>query len=376
MTHFTPKTVDELSELVASRSDPLVIQGGGTKVDFGGDDLDVVSSAGLTGVHLYEPGALTLVVAAGTPLAEVQALLDKEGQQLAFEPSDMRGLLDTKGSPTIGGTVAANASGPRRIQAGACRDHLLGVTFVNGLGEIIKNGGRVMKNVTGYDLVKLMAGSFGTLGVLSEVSLKVLPRAEKTASVCIHGLEDAAAIKALSQALGSPFDVTGAAHLPTFAGKDALTLIRLEGFAASVEYRAKKLKELFAGCEVTIEEASETSATLWRDLRDVARFQGQTGDVWRISVKPTDGPRVASALDGMARGLFYDWGGGLVWARVPEGSNVRGALAGIAGHARLERGNRNTNPMFPPEPEAVSRLSDGLRKRFDPKTVLNPGLMG
>ncbi|NOX74648.1 MAG: FAD-binding protein [Alphaproteobacteria bacterium] len=360
------KTEQELNEAVASADGPLRIIGGGTRPIGNPVEGAALRVGGLSGVTLYEPGALTIVVRAGTPLAEVKALLESEGQRLAFEPMDHRGLLGSHGEPTIGGVVAANISGPRRISAGACRDFLLGVRFVDGVGRVVKNGGRVMKNVTGYDLVKLMAGSFGTLGVLSEVSLKVLPKAEASATVIVHGLDAASAVEAMSRALGSPFDVTGAAHLPE------QTMIRLEGFADSVTYRAGMLKEVLGGFgEVSIEDNSERSADIWQNLRDVSGFHGKAGDVWRISVRPSDGPKVGARLGG---DLAYDWGGGLVWALVPEGTDVRAALAGINGHARLERGSGQA--AFAPQGALLDRIAAELRAKFDPRGILNPGLMG
>ncbi len=251
-------------------------------------ELDV---SGLRGIGLYVPGALTLVAGAGTPLAEVEAALAAEGQRLAFEPADWRGLLGTVGEPTLGGMVAANVSGPRRVQAGACRDALLGVRFVDGTGTVVKNGGRVMKNVTGYDLVKLMAGSWGTLGVLSEVSLKVLPAPEAAAVLVLAGLDPAAAVGAMTAALRSPYDVTGAAHGPWG------TLLRIEGFTGSVDYRAGRLAEVLAPFgEVRVERDGAAVAALWQAVRDVAPFHGGDGAVWRVSLRPSDAAGFLAAL--------------------------------------------------------------------------------
>ncbi len=374
-----PRDEAELAEAVASARGPLKVRGGGTR-DIGRPVAgEVLSVAGLRGITLYEPGALTLVARAGTPLAEVEATLAAEGQRLPFEPMDHRGLLGTGGEPTIGGAVAANVSGPRRIQAGACRDSLIGVRFVDGAGSVVKNGGRVMKNVTGYDLVKLMAGSWGTLGVLSEVSFKVLPAPSSAATLSLAGLSDDAAVRALSAALGSPFEVTGAAHLPGSAtGGEAATLIRIEGLESSVTYRAGELQKLLARHGVvSVERDPARVAATWAAVRDAEPFHGRAGDVWRISVKPSDGPEVAARLG--AKAVFYDWGGGLVWALVPEGTDLRDRLEGVAGHATLVRASEATRARiapFQPQPAPLAALARGLRAKFDPRGVLNPGLMG
>ena len=369
-----PETEADLAEAIAGAGGPLRIVGGGTRGIGRPVAGEVLSLAGLAGITLYEPGALTLVARAGTPLAEVEAALAAEGQRLPFEPMDHRALLGTAGVPTIGGMVAVNASGPRRIQAGACRDSLIGVRFVDGRGDVIKNGGRVMKNVTGYDLVKLMAGSFGTIGVLSEVAFKVLPRPEMAASLRMEGVDDEAAVRVLCAALGSPFEVSGAAHVPGGPG----VMIRVEGFAASVSYRVAQLRALLAPYgDVVVETEPEAVNAGWKRVRDVEAFAGGPGDVWRISVKPTDGPRAAAAIG--AREAMYDWGGGLIWALVPEGHDVRPALAGIGGHATLIRAGAETRvalPVFPPEPAPLAAISAGLRAQFDPRGILNPGLMG
>lgn len=361
---------EELAGVVRDAAEPLRIRGGGTRGPGGrGAVLDV---SGLAGIRLYEPAALTLVAGAGTPLAEAEAALAAEGQRLAFEPADWRGLLGTSGEPTLGGMVAANVSGPRRVQAGACRDALLGVRFVDGTGAVVKNGGRVMKNVTGYDLVKLMAGSWGTLGVLSEVSLKVLPVPEAAATLVISGLDDAAAVAAMTEALCSPFDVTGAAH-----GPDG-TLIRIEGFAGSVAYRGAELAQRL-GRFGTVEVGCDPMrvADLWRGVREVAAFHGVAGDVWRLSVKPSEAPGLVARAG--ARQAIYDWGGGLVWLLMPEGRDLRTALGTFDGHATLMRASAETRARiaaFQPEAPAVAALSRGLRQRFDPRGILNPGLMG
>ena len=378
-----PKSESDLADVVkasAAKGTRLQIRGGGTRAGLGhGVTGELVDTTGLNGISLYEPGALTIVASAGTPLDTIERTLAKEGQRLPFEPMDHRALYGTNGKSTIGGVVAANISGPRRIQAGACRDSLIGVRFVDGEGTIVKNGGRVMKNVTGYDLVKLMAGSHGTLGVITEVAFKVLPMPEAGATVVVEGLDCNNACAAMSAALTSPFDVNGAAHLPDRTGETARTCIRVEGFEGSVKYRSQRLKEALSSFgDVSIEADLAKSRKLWQQIRDAEIVAAGKGDVWRISVKPTDGAKLANVAGQHAR-FQFDWGGGLVWACVPEATNIRTLMHGIDGHATLIRSSEataNELGVFHPESAPLADISAGLRARFDPHGILNPGRMG
>ncbi len=357
-----PVSEAELAGIVAGASGPLLVRGGGTRT-IGHAVGEVLETSGLAGVELYEPGSLTLVVRAGTPLAEVDNLLAADRQRLAFEPPDLRRLLGRDGMSTIGGVAAANACGPRRVQAGAARDALLGVRLVDGTGSVIKNGGRVMKNVTGYDLVKLLAGSRGTLGVLSEVSFKVQAMPEAEATLIIEGFGDEAGLAALRRALGSPFDVSGVAR---HSGR---SLVRVEGMAGSVAYRAGRLRDLVGG-EVTLAEAGK-SAALWREVRDVLPFADRPGDVWRIITLPTAAAGIVARLESEA---IWDWAGGQIWlnAEPGRGAEIAAAVAG-RGHATLVRGAGG--PVFPPEAAEVMALAAGLKARFDPRGILNSGMM-
>lgn len=370
----TPQSEAELADVIRAAQGPLRIRGGGTR-DIGRPIAgEVLSTAGLTGIRLYEPEALTLVVQAGTPLAAVTSVLAASGQRLAFEPMDHRALLGTEGSPTIGAVAAANVSGPRRVQVGAARDHLIGIRAVDGTGTVIRNGGRVMKNVTGYDLVKLLAGSWGTLAVLTELSFKLQAIPEAEATLCLPGPDPATAVARMAMALGSPFDVSGAAHLP---GGEGRTCIRIEGMEGSVAYRTERLTALLGAGQVV---TGAESAALWRDIRDVAPFAGGEGAVWRVSVKPSDGPVLTQ---GLMADAIYDWGGGLIWLRVAADGDasealIRERVARLGGHATLIRAPaalRARIQPFPPEAPAIAVISARLRSQFDPRSVLNPGLM-
>ena len=351
----------------------------------------------LSGVTLYEPEELVLSAKAGTPLAEIESLVAASNQELAFEPMDYGPLLGTAAAgATIGGVLAGNLSGPRRLKAGAARDHFLGVSAVSGRGEVFKSGGRVVKNVTGYDMCKVIAGSWGTLAAMTDVTVKVLPKAETEISVLVLGLDDATGGKAMTAAMTCYGDVSAAAHVPaavqriaaTAAGRAAVTAFRLEGVAPSVAQRKTVLEQVMApfGALATLEESA--SRAFWSAVRDVTPFaaDGPSGgrDVWRISTVPTQGPAVGIALARKAGAeLLYDWAGGLVWAALPASGDaqaplVRATVATAGGHATLIRAPaavRAAVEVFTPEPPALAALTARVRKSFDPQGVLNPGRM-
>lgn len=360
-----PTSEAEVADAVRGADGPVWIRGGGTRL--AADDGAVLDVSGLSGIVLYEPGALTLVAQAGTPLAEIEQTLAREGQRLAFEPADWRGLTGLAGTPTIGGVAAANVSGPRRVQVGAARDAMIGVRFVDGTGMVVANGGRVMKNVTGYDLVKLVAGSWGQLGVLTEVAFKLLPTAESVATMILPVADASDAVAAMADALVSPFDVTGAAMLPGTG-----VLIRIEGFAGSVAYRQDQLATRIGRFgAVEVERDRERHDTLWRAVREVQPFHGRAGDVWRFSVTPSAAPGICARL---GDDVVLDWGGGLIWALLPEGTDARALARPYPGHATLVRGAARDGRRFEPEAAGVRELTESLRARFDPRGIFNRGL--
>ncbi len=351
--------------MIRAARGPLAVGGGFTRGM--ASEGEPLTTAALSGIVLHEPGALTLVAKAGTPLSEIERALAAAHQRLAFEPMDLRPLLGTTGEPTIGGVVATNASGPRRVQAGAARDVLLGMRFVDGTGMAVSNGGRVMKNVTGLDLARLLAGSHGTLGVVTEVALKVLPAPEAVLTLTLPGLDTARAVAALSAALASPFEVTGAAH----DAETGTTRLRIEGFASALPTRAERLATLLAPWGA----ADMADADPWPAIRDVTDFAGREGDVWRLSLRPSEAPMVLAQAGGAQR---LDWGGARAWVLVPEGTDLRARLGPHGARASLVRASAETRAAlgaFPPEAPAVAGLSRRLRERFDPRGILNPGLM-
>jgi glycolate oxidase FAD binding subunit len=391
MAHYAPATEAEVAEaVIAARMArrPFVIRGGGTRSDLGrpAEAEDVLSTINLRGVTLYEPAELVIAAKTGTPLAEIETQLSANQQRLPFEPMDHRALLGSIGTPTIGAVAACNLSGPRRIQLGAARDFLIGLKLVNGRGESIKSGGRVTKNVTGLDLVKLNGGAHGTLGVLTEVTFKVLPAPKELGTLVLSGISDGAAVAALSTALTSPFQPTGAAHLPVgIAGDKALTLIRIEGVTASVAYRLDALRTMLATYGAGELLDREQSAKLWQDIRDCAFLViPREAAVWRVSVAPAEGAKVAEAIKAaIAIRHFYDWGGGLLWLGVNAagdagGAAIRQVVAAFGGHATLVRASAETRiktSVFQPLTEPLMKITAGIKASFDPDRLINPGLM-
>ena len=453
---LAPTDADGLADAVrwaVAGEAPLEVIAGGSKQTLGRpvQSAATLSLAAFDGIVDYQPSELVLTAQAATPLATIEAALEAERQMLAFEPADYGPLLRASGGAdlrapggadlrapggadlrapggadlrapggadlrapggadlrapggadprapggaTLGGALACNLSGPRRIKAGAARDHFLGMHAVSGRGERFKAGGRVVKNVTGYDVCKLLAGSYGTLALMHEVTVKVLPASERTRTVLVFGLEPAAALDALGAALGSAHEVSGAAHMPAeVAARSAVSYVsgagaavsavRVEGFPASVEARCEALRALLGPFGAVEELHSKNSATLWREIRDVRAFADDSRPLWRLSVPPASGAaaaaRVAEAAD--VRALF-DWGGGLVWLAVdgaPDAGEVpvRAAAMAVGGHATLVRADaptRAARAVFQPQATGLAALTARIKRAFDPTGVLNPGRM-
>lgn len=390
MARLCPTDPDQVPEMVAEAAaagTPLRLCGSDSRRDWGGvvDAATVLDLSGLTGITLYEPAELVLTARAGTPLAAVEAALAEQGQHLAFEPPDPRPLFGGRSRGSLGGALAGNLSGPRRLTAGAARDHFLGARAVSGRGEAFKTGGRVVKNVSGYDLCKLLAGSFGTLAALTEVTVKVMPVPETSVSLWIPAPDAQTGVAALTAALAGPHEPSGAAWLPDGApiGRTgAGALVRLEGFAPSVAARAEALSACLGRPGAVDRLDSETSRAAWHTISDVAALVPAAGPLWRLSVAPGDGPAVWRELADLDPRGYLDWGGGLIWL-VPgvaaddgQAGRIRAVVGRRGGHATLVRAPealRRAVPVFMPQPPALAALAERLRAGFDPLGLLNPG---
>jgi glycolate oxidase FAD binding subunit len=402
MTVFKPSDAAQAAEAVAwaaAVSQSLEVVAGGSKRGLGRPPhadhrLDVSRLAGIVD---YEPAELVLTARAATPMAEIEAQLEAKRQMLAFEPPDWRGLLGGGGEPTLGGVLACNLAGPRRVRAGSARDYFLGFSAINGWGEVWKAGGKVVKNVTGYDMCKLQAGAYGTLSVLAEATLKVMPKPETACTILLQSMADEIAIPELSQALNTPYEVSAAAHLPApvarrsgvasvAEGLGAVTALRLEGPAPSVAFRAKAIESLL-GHRLRL-DAAETGR-LWAEIGQVRPLlEAGARCVWRLCPTPTAAPAVTNALRAQfaSAEAFYDWGGGLIWLSLeadeagPDGgaSRMRAAMGQAGGHATLvvaPDSVRATAAVFEPLEGALAALSKRVKSGFDPRGVLNPGRM-
>ncbi len=396
---YAPKTEDELSQLVIQAADsrtPLEIMGSGTKRELGHVVRAgaIVSTENMKGISLYEPTELVIVAKAGTPLTEIEAALAENDQELACEPADLAPVLGySPGDGTFGGLVASNISGSRRILKGAARDHVIGLTAVNGRGEIIKSGGRVMKNVTGYDLARTLVGSWGTLAVMCEIAMKVQPAQRETRTLIFHGLTDHAAVEALCLAMGTPYEVSGTVHIHgSLAARlsdtdltengSALTAIRVESFPASARYRISKLREGLLAYNPVVELENERSQAFWRDIQSLKMFQDTKNPLWRVSTVPS---KAATLVSNLARKIdvrvAYDWSGGLLWIETPSladaaAVDIRRQLAEFGGHATLIRADKTTRDgtdVFQPLEPPHDALAAKLKHAFDPMGLFNPG---
>ena len=391
------KDVENAVQWALAESKALEVVGRGSKRALGrpGQTDVTLDLSGLSGVTLYEPEELVLSARAGTSMTEIEALVASKNQQLEFEPMDYGPLLgQPDGAGSLGGAIAANLAGPRRIKSGAARDHFLGVSAVSGRGETFKSGGRVVKNVTGYDLCKVLAGSWGTLAAMTDITIKTLPRAETEETVLLLGLDDVRAITAMSAAMASSCDVSGAAHLPAhimfrFGGLEstqATTALRLEGVAPSVKHRKETLIALLQSYGSVTSLGAERSRLLWSSIRDVRPFaaNGPSGQrpVWRVSTVPSKGAEFATMIPPSAQ-MFYDWAGGLIWIAPLPGLDVatdeiRAAVRAVGGHATLIRADasvRAASGVFEPQDGALAAVTKRVKESFDPKGVLNPGRM-
>ena len=386
-----PKNNQEVLEAVAwaaAEETPLEIVGHGTKRALGRptQTAHTLDLSALSGITLFEPEELVLSAKAATPLKDIQKVLKKHKQEFQFEPADLGPLLGLKaGEGTLGGLINTNYCGARRLKSGSARDHILGIHAVSGRGEEFKSGGRVVKNVTGYDLSKGVTGSYGTLAVLTDITMKVLPVSETEQTLVLIGLSDAEASEAMAKAMGSSAEVSGAAHLPAgVSDEKAMTILRLEGFKPSVEYRIENLGKLLSGFGSEERLDAKASRKLWKSVTDCAPFVGSDNPVWRISCTPTEGHRVGSAIKAKTDvDVFYDWQGGLLWVECKDGevhaSEIRQSVhSNGGGHATLIRASaaqRLETPVFEPQTGGMAALSNRYRENFDPKGILNPGRM-
>lgn len=415
--NYFPRNEEELCGLIAqARSEglPLEVCGNRTK-RFIGRPLEKGLKEGarlsvrqMTGVTLYEPQELVISARAGTPLSKIEAVLDEHNQELAFEPCRLENLFQQgeDAEATLGGAIAANASGPRRILRGAARDYVLGARAVNGKGETFKSGGRVMKNVTGYDIARALAGSWGTLAVMSEITLKVLPKAEETRTLVFLNLPNAAAVSAMCTAMGTPYEVSATVHLPQefvarhsdpdIAGlEQSITALRLESYSSSLEYRTGRLHRQLKPYGAIYELDDARSRAFWDDIRALSFLSEKTDEdvyltpntwpLWRVTVAPHQAARLMNALTTQLKGCraAYEWSGGLIWVEVPPATDasatmLRRIIAEFQADALLVRAEPETVAevdVFQPLAEGNMRLIKGLKEAFDPHRILGPGRM-
>ncbi len=381
---LTPESPDELIDAItaATRAGTKIsLRGGGSKDGFGAStpDAQIIDMRGFAGVVEYDPSELVLTVGAGTPLWVVRDLVAEEGQMLAFDPFEHGPILGRPDArATIGGVIAAGVSGSLRLTQGAARDHLLGLEAISGRGERFVAGGKVVKNVTGYDLPKLMTGSWGRLAAITQVTLKVLPRPRTRATKIIIGLDCVTAVGAMSKALASQAEVSAAAYLPSskLVNGASLTALRVQGFAASVKARCAMLDRLFADHSPLTRLDDDKCANFWNEIATLSSLDaGRT--LWRLHVPPSRAADLIDRFELASSDWFLDWAGGLIWMLFDgPADRLRNAAASVGGHATLVRAPqamRHAVPAFHPPTPGVAALEARVRRAFDPASVFETG---
>ncbi len=380
---FKPQTAVDVRDAIRWALDAettLEVRSAGTKRRLGRPTKTpaLLDLSGLSSVTLYEPEELVVSLQPGAPRAEVEALLGRSGQMLAFEPPDFGPLFGAdKDRDTMGGTIGINAAGPRRLKAGSARDFVLGVKGVSGFGDEFRSGGRVVKNVSGYDLGKLLTGSYGTLAALTEVTLKVLPRPETETTIMVAGLDAEAACTVLRKAAAHPAEGSGFAYLPQpvagrspTPGVESATLIRFEGPSASLDARLDAVSREMPWAAV-LRLPEDVSRAVWRAIRDVAPLSPPDHlPLWRISVPPNDATCVLDENPSPFAAL--DWAGGLIWLSSDTAPMLR---RGSATLFRASDEARARLPFLPTKDDALGALVKRVKASFDPKGLLNPGRM-
>jgi glycolate oxidase FAD binding subunit len=391
---YTPACAREVEQIVAEAaadSRALAICGGGSKRQmWQRDPAAALDMSAVAGIVDYDPDELVVTALAGTALAELEAALAQRQQMLAFEPFDHAPLFgETAGRATLGGVVAGNVCGPRRISAGAARDHILGFSAVSGRGETFKGGGAVVKNVTGFDLPKLMAGSWGTLAVLTSLTMRVLPRPRTEKTLLFQGLDYEAANGAMTRAMASRVAVSAAAHLAC----EGITSLRLEGFGPSVDARCRELSRELQDVGSAEVLEGEGSQAFWRRLQALEMLPIAGHELWRVSLPPAKGWILTDALEAAGARCIADWAGGLIWAALPDAvadsretviQELSSTQGGYATLVRASAGKRRASHGAPshgaPRGDAPGRdaglhgLQSRIKRAFDPLGILNPGL--
>jgi len=394
-----PTSEEDIANIVKhcyKKNIPLEISGLGSKKKIGRNfqSQKTLELSDYSGIIKYEPEELYIKVKSGTPIKEIKNELDKKNQQLAFEPTDFGSVFEgTNNEGSIGGVLSCNFSGPRRFKVGSARDHILGFKGVNGKGEIIKSGGTVVKNVTGYDLCKLITGSFGTLSIFTEISVKVLPKADLTKTLVIENPHLKKGLEYLNTALGSSTDPSGGVFYPDYfrshfifndlTTEGPITAIRIEGSKLSVDERINQLLKEFniRSKEVSILDPTQSNI-FWENTRCLKVFTNLKSNLIKVTVPASETFNLINKFKPYDVKYFIDWGGNLIWLQIDELDlnkleEIRSLVKNVGGYLtiiKVEDSLKASIDIFTID-DVKYKISEKIKKSFDPKRILNPGKM-